>query len=84
MSDFHIPFRTNQGERNVQMMKVKQKVSGGFRTLEGDKCVGHIRDYISTARQNAQNVFESIRHTFDGTPFIPSAEIQYWLIGSQP
>jgi len=55
---------------------VKQKVSGGFRTLEGAKDFARIRGYISTARKNAVNVSGAIRDAFYGKPFIPSCAPQ--------
>ena len=76
MSDCHVPFDNNQGEGNIRIGKVKQKVSGGFRTLEGAKQFARIRGYFSTARQHAKNVFKAIRDGFDGNPFIPSLAIQ--------
>jgi hypothetical protein len=74
MDDFRVPFDHNPGERDIRMVQVTQKVSGGFRTLEGAKRFGRMRGYLSTARKHAKHVFEAIRDACDGPPFIPSPE----------
>jgi transposase len=71
--ELDLPFTNNEAERAFRMMKVRIKISGCFRTLEGARRHARIRSYISTLRKHGLPVLEYLRRALDGHPFLPHA-----------
>ena len=66
MKDFAVPFDNHLAERDVRMMKVKQKVSGGFHTMPGAQAFCRIRSYISTMKKQGHNAITALKSVFLG------------------
>lgn len=75
MYDFEVPFDNNLAERDVRMMKVQQKISGTFRSVQGARSFCRIRGYISTMTKNKRSVIDAIGAVFNGKPFVPFIDI---------
>jgi transposase len=69
--DLRVPFTNNLAEQDIRMIKVRQKISGCFRTLQGAQSFARIRGYLSSCRKNGLNLLQSITHSLTGQPSLP-------------
>ena len=62
LRDATVPFTNNQAERDARMMKLRQKISGGFRSLQGAMDFALIRSFFSTANKQGWNIIDALTH----------------------
>ena len=70
--DPHVPFPNNLGERAIRMPKLKQKISGCFRTIEGAHNCCVIRSCIDTLAKQGHGMFDVLRCAFAENPIRPA------------
>lgn len=70
-TDFAVAFSNNQAERDIRMVKLQQKISGGWRTQEGAQAFMTVRSYLATARKHGINLLDALRQAFEGNPWTP-------------
>ncbi|MEW6064464.1 hypothetical protein P378_20605 [Desulforamulus profundi] len=68
MRDPAIPFDNDQAERDIRMVKLHRKVSGGFRSDDGSDAFCRIRSYISSAAKQGVDMFSAIYGAQTGLP----------------
>ncbi|MGJ3253132.1 MAG: hypothetical protein ACFE0J_18660 [Elainellaceae cyanobacterium] len=61
------------------MMKLKQKILGGFRSVVGAQILGRIRGYISTLKKQGLNILDALKQVFLGNSTMPTMLQPEWL-----
>lgn len=66
MDNIDVPFTNNQGENDLRMTKVQQKISGCFRSVDGAHIFCRVRSYLITCRKHGIGPTEALETLFKG------------------
>jgi transposase len=70
--DARVPFDNNASEREIRMIKVRQKVSGCLRTLSGAEQFVTIRSYLATVAKHGIALLHALTQLTTGHPWLPA------------
>ena len=73
LHDFAVPFTNNEIEGDLRMTKLHEKISGGWRSMDGARAFLAVRSYLATARKQGQGMLEVMTAAFEGRPWMPAA-----------
>lgn len=74
--DFRVPFTNNGSERDIRPARIRVKVAGGLRTINGAKAFARLRSYLSTAAKQGRSPFQVLRDLHNGNPWIPVTRLE--------
>lgn len=66
LRDPRVPFDNNQAERDLRMIRVKEKISGLFRSQEGAEAFFVIRSFLSTAQKQGERLLDALQRVVEG------------------
>ena len=67
-----VSFDNNAAERDIRMIKLRQKVSGCLRTLTGAQHFAAIRSYTATTQKHGINLYQALTQLAEGKPWLPA------------
>lgn len=69
--DLRVPFDNNLVERDIRMVKLRQKISGSLRTWAGAHTFCAIRSYLATTRKHGINALDALTQLHNGHTWLP-------------
>jgi transposase len=71
LDDTRVPFDNNEAERSLRMVKLHDKISGTFHSLDGAEAFAAVRSYLQTAAKHGQNLLGVLHQLFTTGPWLP-------------